>query len=119
MSTRAHLTLVAAAVAALSIFCRFPNLTGWVGNAMKTATCQKILDSQVAFDQAIGDAESLLRHCKSLGNPLPQSAEAFKRAGLVMALTAWQTHVEDRLREKLGQRTSFQPTHAETFMSCG
>lgn len=36
--------------------------------------------------------------------PPPENAEVLKRAGLVMALTAWETYVEDRVREGLQAR---------------
>jgi hypothetical protein len=72
--------------------------------------------SKLTFDSSIKDAEELLAHCNSLGHPLPQKAEVFKRAGLVMALTAWETYVEDRVVEGVGQRLSEDPSHAEKFM---
>lgn len=34
----------------------------------------------------------------------PERAEVLKRAGLVMALTAWETYVEDRLNEEVQLR---------------
>jgi hypothetical protein len=68
------------------------------------------------FDASIKDAEELLAHCNSMGHPLPQKAEVFKRAGLVMALTAWETYVEDRVLEGVKQRVSPELTHAEKFM---
>lgn len=34
----------------------------------------------------------------------PEDAEVLKRAGLVMALTAWETYVEDRAREAVEAR---------------
>jgi RiboL-PSP-HEPN len=68
------------------------------------------------FDGSIKDAEDLLAHCQSLGHPLPQSAEVFKRAGLVMALTAWETYVEKRIMEAVWQRLPAEHTHAERFM---
>ena len=66
------------------------------------------------FDISIKDAEELLAYCNSLGDPLPQKAEVFKRAGLVMALTAWETYVEDFIVEVVRQRVS-QDSHAETL----
>jgi hypothetical protein len=39
-------------------------------------------------------------------NPPPESAEVLKRAGLVMALTAWETYVEDRVIEGTNARIS-------------
>lgn len=75
-----------------------------------------ISTARLTFDAAIKDAEELLLYCNSLGHPLPQKAEVFKRAGLVMALTAWETYVEDRVLEGVKQRVSADATHAEKFM---
>ncbi len=72
--------------------------------------------AKAAFDISIKDAEELLAHCNSLGHPLPQKAEVFKRAGLVMALTAWETYVEDRVVEAVHQRLSPGASHSERFM---
>ena len=68
------------------------------------------------FDTSIKDAEELLAHCNSLGHPLPQKAEVFKRAGLVLAMTAWETYVEDRVLEGLRGHISGANSHAEKFM---
>jgi hypothetical protein len=58
-----------------------------------------------SFEYAIKDAEELLAHFDALnGNPPPANAEVLKRAGLVMALTAWETYVEDRLIEEMNKR---------------
>lgn len=73
-------------------------------------------EAKLAFDVSIKDAEDLLEYCSSLGHPLPQKAEVFKRAGLVMALTAWETYVEDRVREGVQRRASKETSHAERFM---
>ena len=51
-----------------------------------------------SFEYGIKDAEELLAHFDAINaNPPPANAEVLKRAGLVMALTAWETYVEDRL----------------------
>ncbi|HCF9476695.1 HEPN domain-containing protein [Pseudomonas aeruginosa] len=55
-----------------------------------------------AFQYSIKDAEELLEHFDALnGTVPPANAEVLKRAGLVMALTAWETYVEDRINEAL------------------
>lgn len=55
-----------------------------------------------AFQYSIKDAEELLVHFDALNtSPSKESAEVLKRAGLVMALTAWETYVEDRISEAL------------------
>lgn len=61
--------------------------------------------SYFAFEHGIKDAEELLAHFDTLNaNPPPASAEVLKRAGLVMALTAWETYVEDRITEEMKKR---------------
>jgi hypothetical protein len=57
------------------------------------------------FAQAIQDAENLLKHFNSLNTqPPPPETEVLKRAGLVMAMTAWETYVEDRIDEATADR---------------
>jgi hypothetical protein len=59
------------------------------------------------FDSSIQDAEVLLAHFDSLNTkPPPENSEVLKRAGLIMALTAWETYVEDRAREEVHARLS-------------
>ncbi len=58
-----------------------------------------------SFEYGIKDAEELLGHFDNLnGNPPPANAEVLKRAGLVMALTAWETYVEDRILESMDKK---------------
>lgn len=57
------------------------------------------------FEQAIQEAENLLLcfdrlNLQSAGTEL----EVLKRAGLLMAMTAWQNYVEDRLQEAVNAR---------------
>lgn len=56
--------------------------------------------ASLTFSESIKDAENLLSHFITL-NPEkpPPETEVLKRAGLVMAMTAWETYVEDRLTE--------------------
>ncbi len=58
------------------------------------------------FSQSILDAEHLLKHFKQLNikPPPPPDLEVLKRAGLVMAMTAWETYVEDRVEEATDER---------------
>ncbi len=72
--------------------------------------------AKLTFDHSIKDAEQLLDHCESLGDPLPQNAEVFKRAGLVMALTAWETYIEDRVVEGVRDRVGQDRSYAARFM---
>jgi len=52
------------------------------------------------FEQSIQDAVNLLEHCDTLNkHPPPPEIEVLKRAGLIMAMTAWETYVEDRVRQ--------------------
>lgn len=62
-------------------------------------------DASETFAQSIQDAENLLKHFNRLNtNPPPPEIEVLKRAGLIMAMTAWETYVEDRLQEASNQR---------------
>jgi len=57
------------------------------------------------FGQSIRDAENLLAHFDTLNTkPPPPEIEVLKRAGLVMAMTAWETYVEDRILEAAAER---------------
>ena len=59
------------------------------------------------FAQAIRDAENLLTHFNKLNvKPPPAENEVLKRAGLIMAMTAWETYVEDRIQEAASERLS-------------
>jgi hypothetical protein len=60
--------------------------------------------SAEAFKGQIKDAEDLLAHFDAQQKPPTENAEVLKRAGLVMALTAWETYVEDLVREELTAR---------------
>lgn len=60
--------------------------------------------ARAAFETSIKDAEELLAHFDALPKPPPQSADVLKRAGLVMALTAWETYVEDLVLEEVTAR---------------
>jgi hypothetical protein len=52
------------------------------------------------FKESITDAETLLRHFNDLNtHPPPPDIEVLKRAGLIMAMTAWETYVEDCIQE--------------------
>jgi hypothetical protein len=57
------------------------------------------------FAQSILDAENLLTHFNNLNTkPPPPEIEVLKRAGLIMAMTAWETYVEDRVVEAVEER---------------
>jgi hypothetical protein len=59
------------------------------------------------FLQSIQDAENLLTHFNSLNTkPPPSEIEVSKRVGLIMAITAWETYVEDRLQQAAAERLS-------------
>jgi hypothetical protein len=56
------------------------------------------------FNESIKDAEELLAHFDHIRGENKQTkpdenTEVLKRAGLILAVTAWETYVEDRLRE--------------------
>ncbi len=56
------------------------------------------------FLSSIEDATTLLAHFDALHKQNAETAEVLKRAGLVMALTAWETYVEDRVIEAVAAR---------------
>lgn len=61
--------------------------------------------ASISFEESIQDAENLLRHFNSLNTqPPPPEIEVLKRAGLIMAMTAWETYVEDLLQEASTER---------------
>lgn len=60
--------------------------------------------AKVSFETSIKDAEQLLAHFDALPKPPLPGAEVLKRAGLVMALTAWETYVEDLILEEVTAR---------------
>lgn len=69
------------------------------------------------FDVSIRDAVDLLGHFDNQPRPLQPSAEVLKRAGLVMALTAWETYVEYLIDEVvMGGNPHADAGHAERFM---
>lgn len=69
------------------------------------------------FDQSIRDGEELLAIYDALTRPKPEDGEVLKRAGLVMALTAWETYVEDVLLEVVTARLSIVAgSHIANFM---
>jgi hypothetical protein len=56
------------------------------------------------FNESIKDAEELLYHFDHIRGENKQTkpdenTEVLKRSGLIMAVAAWETYIEDRLRE--------------------
>lgn len=69
------------------------------------------------FDVSIKDAVDLLGHFDSQPKPPKPNAEVLKRAGLVIALTAWETYVEDLIEEVVVEGNPQAASgHAERFM---
>lgn len=60
--------------------------------------------SSSTFATSIEDATALLTHFDLLHKQNAENAEVLKRAGLVMALTAWETYIEDRIQEAVQVR---------------
>ena len=60
--------------------------------------------ASITFLSSIEDATTLLGHFDTLHKQNAETAEVLKRAGLVMALTAWETYVEDRAIEAVSSR---------------
>ncbi len=64
-------------------------------------------EAKTSFEYGIQDAEDLPGHFDAINTqPPPENAEVLKRAGLVMALTARETCVEDRVSEALDKKLS-------------
>ncbi len=58
--------------------------------------------AKTTFDAGIRDAEVLLKHFDGVKATLSQGdGEVFKRATLILAFTAWETYVEERVVEAL------------------
>lgn len=71
------------------------------------------------FANSIEDSESLLKLFDQMHNNNAESAEVLKRAGLVMAVTAWETYVEDRLNEAVETRLKvLSGSPVGKFVSC-
>lgn len=72
-----------------------------------------------AFQESIKDAEELLAHFDAINkNPPPPNAEVLKRAGLILAITAWETYVKERAGEALQmQLKPEEETPAARFMT--
>lgn len=60
--------------------------------------------ASTTFLSSIEDAITLLAHFDNLHKQNAEATEVLKRAGLVMALTAWETYVEDRAVEAVTAR---------------
>lgn len=60
--------------------------------------------SSRTFASSIEDATTLLAHFDASNKQNADNAEVLKRAGLVMALTAWETYIEDRIQEAVDAR---------------
>lgn len=55
-----------------------------------------------SFKLAITDAEGLLARFDDENNTNTEyNSEALKRAGMVIAMAAWETYVKDRFREEI------------------
>jgi hypothetical protein len=70
-----------------------------------------------AFEMSIQDAENLQSHFDKLNQePLLPENGVLKRAGLVMAMTAWETRVEDRALEASKVRVAMLDDTALYFL---
>lgn len=57
------------------------------------------------FNESIKDADNLFALFNKHSKEEPVETEVLKRAGFIMAFTAWETYVEDRLVEGLAVQT--------------
>lgn len=92
--------------------------TSFVDILMALTTESPMSQASETFSQSIQDAENLLNHFNSLNTkPPPPEIEVLKRAGLIMAMTAWETYVEDRLQEAAAERlAAFSDSDVANFM---
>ncbi|HLD08722.1 MAG TPA: HEPN domain-containing protein [Methylophilaceae bacterium] len=62
-------------------------------------------NSKKSFDLSIQEAESILGFYDRLNeeNSRSNDLEVLKRSGLIIALTAWETYVEDRIEESVAE----------------
>ena len=61
--------------------------------------------SYTNFLESIKDSEELLRLFDTINTkPPPANSEVLKRAGLIMALTAWESYIKERAEESLSYR---------------
>ncbi len=62
-------------------------------------------NSKTSFEKSIQDAELIVKYYDELNliseNKKSKELEVLKRAGLIIALTAWETYVEDRIEESV------------------
>ncbi|MDM0029589.1 HEPN domain-containing protein [Variovorax saccharolyticus] len=74
-------------------------------------------NAKETFEISIKDATQLLDHFKAINTlPPPPSAEVLKRASLITACTAWETYVEDRVRETVTWRLAASPSFQNEFI---
>lgn len=61
----------------------------------------KMSEAAKAFERSINDAQELLeRFDEENLQSSDRSAESLKRAGMILALSAWETYVKDRIKEE-------------------
>ncbi len=69
------------------------------------------------FDSSIQDASDLLALFDEINAAAPPANPVLKRAGLVVAFTAWETYVEDRVLEVVRNRMGTeQPSFSGKFL---
>lgn len=56
------------------------------------------------FEYSIADARALLAYFDACPKSSPHDGEVLKRAGLIMAMVAWETYIEERLFEEVTSR---------------
>ncbi len=68
-----------------------------------------------SFELSIKDAEYL--YALSISGVETEQSDILKRSALVMAMTSWETYVEDRVQEAIREKTAFlKGSFIETFM---
>jgi hypothetical protein len=71
-------------------------------------------NAKLSFEKSIQDAELIVKYFDELNsikeNKKSKELEVLKRAGLIIALTAWETYVEDRIEEAVQALLKASPT---------
>jgi hypothetical protein len=61
----------------------------------------KLSEAGKLFEYSIQDAEKLLARFDSDKHDPSNGSETLKRAGMIIALAAWETYIKDRFREEI------------------
>jgi hypothetical protein len=68
-----------------------------------------MISAKATFDSSIKDASDLLDLFEEIHSVAPPANPVLKRAALIVAFTAWETYVEDRVLEVVQARLATEP----------